>query len=61
MLRWKADALELLGRDAEASVLGNQALAVDPNDTQILRKQAATLGNLGRDAEAANFTSATPR
>ncbi len=51
-LRWKADALEFLGRDAEASVLGNQALAVDPNDPQILRKQAATLANLGRDAEA---------
>ena len=52
MLRWKADALEFLGRDAEASVVGNQALAVAPNDTQILRKQAATLGNLGRGAEA---------
>jgi tetratricopeptide (TPR) repeat protein len=52
MLRWKADALEILGRAAEASVLGNQALAVSPNDTQILRKQAATLANLGRDAEA---------
>src|SRR5271155_167024 len=52
MLRWKADALEFLGRDEEASVLGNQALAVAPNDPQILRKQAATLANLGRDAEA---------
>jgi adenylate cyclase len=52
MLRWKADALELLGRDQEASVFGAQALAFAPNDTQILRKQAATLGNLGRDAEA---------
>jgi adenylate cyclase len=52
MLRWKADALEFLGRDEEASVVGNQALALTPNDPQILRKQAATLGNLGRDAEA---------
>ena len=52
MLRWKADALEVLGRDEEASVLGNQALALAPNDPQILRKQAATLANLGRDAEA---------
>ena len=30
----------------------NQALTLTPNDRQILRKQAATLGNLGRDAEA---------
>ena len=52
MLRWKADALELLGRDAEAAGFGNQALALTPNDPQILRKQAATLANLGRDAEA---------
>ena len=52
MLRWKADALDFLGRDAEASVLGSEALALTPNDPQILRKQAATLANLGRDAEA---------
>jgi TolB-like protein/class 3 adenylate cyclase/Flp pilus assembly protein TadD len=52
MLRWKADALDFLGRYAEASVFGAQALALAPDDPQILRKQAATLANLGRDAEA---------
>jgi TolB-like protein len=61
MLRWKGDALELLGRDEEASVLGSEALALTPNDPQILRKQAATLGNLGRDAEARELYCATPR
>jgi adenylate cyclase len=52
MLLYKAEALEVLGRDAEASVLLNQALALAPDDRQILRVQAATLANLGRDAEA---------
>ncbi len=52
MLLYKAEALEVLGRDAEASVLLNQALALFPNDRQIMRVQAATLANLGRDAEA---------
>ena len=37
-------------RKRPASV--NQALALAPNDRQILRNQAATLANLGRDAEA---------
>lgn len=52
MLLFKTNALEVLGRDAEASVLLNQALALIPNDRQILRVQAATLANLGRNAEA---------
>ncbi len=52
MLLFKALALVVLGRDAEASVLLNQALALFPNDRQIMRVQAATLANLGRDAEA---------
>ena len=36
----------------EAAGFGTQALALAPDDPQILRKQAATLANLGRDAEA---------
>jgi adenylate cyclase len=52
MLLFKALALVVLGRDVEASVLGNQALALSPNDRQIMRVQAATLANVGRDAEA---------
>ena len=42
----------VLGRDAEASDLISQALTLFPNDRQIMRVQAATLANLGRDAEA---------
>ncbi len=52
LLVFKALALVVLGRDAEASVLMNQALTLLPNDRQIMRLQAATLANLGRDAEA---------
>ena len=42
----------VLGRDAEASSLFGEALALSPNDRQILRYQAATLADLGRDGEA---------
>jgi adenylate cyclase len=52
MLQYKADALQILGRDAEASVLQTQALALLPNEPEFLRKTAATLANLGREAEA---------
>jgi adenylate cyclase len=52
MLQYKADALQILGRDAEASVLQTRALALLPNEPEFLRKTAATLGNLGREAEA---------
>ncbi len=52
LLLFKAVALGVLGHDAEASVLLNQALTLLPNDRQIMRVQAATLANLGRDAEA---------
>ena len=52
LLLFKAGALEVLGRDAEASVLLNQASTLSPNDRTIMRAQAATLANLGRDAEA---------
>ena len=52
MLLFKALALVVLGRDAEASALLNQALTLAPNDRQLMRIQAATLANLGRDAEA---------
>ncbi len=52
LLLFKAFALLVLGQDAEASGLINQALTLLPNDRQIMRVQAATLANLGRDAEA---------
>ena len=52
LLLFKAFALLVLGRDAEASGLINQALTLLPNDRQIMRVQAATLANLGRVAEA---------
>jgi adenylate cyclase len=52
LLLFKAFALLVLGRDAEASVLMDQALTLLPNDRQIMRVQAATLANLGRNAEA---------
>jgi adenylate cyclase len=52
LLLFKAFALLVLGRDAEASVLMNQALTLLPNDRQIMRVQAATLANLGHSAEA---------
>jgi adenylate cyclase len=52
LLLEKALALSALERDADASALLNQALILAPNDRQILRDQAATLANLGRDGEA---------
>jgi adenylate cyclase len=52
LLLYKALALVVLGRDAEASSLLSRALTLSPNDRQILRYQAATLANLGRDSEA---------
>ena len=51
-LRSKAIALGVLGRDAEASVLWNQALTLSPTNREMLGAQAATLANLGRDDEA---------
>ena len=52
LLLYKALALVVLGRDAEATNLLSQALTLSPDDRQILRYQAATLANLGRDGEA---------
>ncbi len=52
LLKHKASALGALGRDAEASALGTQALTLSPNDRETLGAQAATLANLGREGEA---------
>ena len=51
-LHYKALALGVLGRDAEASDLRRQALTLAPANREMLFAQAATLANLGHDDEA---------